>query len=163
MKGEKQKLWLEQYVEFFNYKSSEFLTKDQLIEIASINGFAKSRSRKLHIAELLGSIELTPPGRSTVGKCPVRSSSTEGISLAEAVKDIASIGWQECSIGSVLAVGGSAAATIEVEVVEVVEEVEEAAPFSFPSGSKDSKKTKSKRKRKTASAIFSQPLIGTAE
>ncbi|KAI0488450.1 hypothetical protein KFK09_028281 [Dendrobium nobile] len=160
MRGAKE-LCLEEYVRFFN-KEGLVLTLNQLKKIARINGLVKVHQiNKSRVLDALRSVELTPPGRSTVGERMLKSSTNEELSLDEVLEDIASLGWQECPIVSILTVGNECA----------MEAGEGAAPISFSYCADQVKKKGGKciettssgaqRKRKSVTNLTKLPLIGT--
>ncbi|KAK8913627.1 hypothetical protein KSP39_PZI023829 [Platanthera zijinensis] len=87
------------------------------------------------MVNLLDTVDLIPPGRSTVGECLPRSSTCAELSQADVMKDAASIGWQACPIVSILTVSNESAATSAAVGI---------APISTSSTSGRSKKRRSR-------------------
>ncbi|XP_020597124.1 uncharacterized protein LOC110036912 isoform X2 [Phalaenopsis equestris] len=94
-------LCLEDYARFFNKEEELQLTRPSLCKVQNI--------KKSSLLDVLRTVDLTPPGRSTIEECPLRSSTDAELSLDEVMKDIASLGWHECPIVSILTIYNNSA------------------------------------------------------
>ncbi|XP_020099708.1 uncharacterized protein LOC109718099 [Ananas comosus] len=102
----KKKLMLEEYAAYVRGDDPDLppphpLTLSQLSKISVMNGYGWIGCRK-EIGEDLRRLYLMRPWRSTVEERGIAPSPDLG--LKEVADDIRAIGWQECPIGSILAV-----------------------------------------------------------
>ncbi|XP_047071711.1 extensin-like [Lolium rigidum] len=99
-------LTLEMYHRFFADPWGARITIDHLNHILSMHGFVKlHRQHKGKIMEhLVGQVDLQPPRRSTLHTAARLAAAN--IVAAQAVADVAAIGWTECPIGSVAGFAG---------------------------------------------------------
>ncbi|XP_051181515.1 uncharacterized protein [Lolium perenne] len=99
-------LTLEKYHRFFADPWGARITIDHLNHILSMHGFVKlHRQHKRKIMDhLVGQVDLQPPRRSTLHTAARLAAAN--IVAAQAVADVAAIGWTECPIGCVSVYAG---------------------------------------------------------
>ncbi|XP_074286117.1 uncharacterized protein LOC141611473 [Silene latifolia] len=94
---------LETYLEFLRTRETQKLTADHLNKIISIHGYKKLSHRKLAEEAVEAITEPINPARSTLkDDIPSSTLSSKAVAtLAETIKDLKLLNWQECSITSI--------------------------------------------------------------
>ncbi|XP_078151493.1 uncharacterized protein LOC144546805 isoform X2 [Carex rostrata] len=110
-----KQLKFEDYLSFIRDSDADNLTVYQLNQILSIHGFVKLNHHSKYIINAVSSLDLIPPTRSTIcantGTTQRSSCPMSPLHLMELKQDIWDIEWQECPIGSVVAVNPVALCT----------------------------------------------------
>ncbi|KAK3151426.1 hypothetical protein QOZ80_3AG0245710 [Eleusine coracana subsp. coracana] len=108
---DRQRLTLEDYVLFFTTRTGEGLTLDHVNQIIQMHAFIKlHRDRKPVMVDLLRSVDLMRPRRSTVSlnaTAPppdAAPATAAALSMEEVTRDIEDLGWRECPVASILSV-----------------------------------------------------------
>uniref|UniRef100_A0A5B7C292 DUF7787 domain-containing protein n=1 Tax=Davidia involucrata TaxID=16924 RepID=A0A5B7C292_DAVIN len=92
-----QKISLEEYVNFIDSQKQIDLTVNHLNQIIEMHGFKKiHKAPKRVLIDAVNSIDLVDPSRSTLEDNNI--SSCAFITSEEAIKDLADLNWQECSV-----------------------------------------------------------------
>ncbi|XP_019090825.1 PREDICTED: uncharacterized protein LOC104743168 [Camelina sativa] len=97
-----KKMSLEEYVDFFSADtgtSVDDFTISYLNQIIHMHGFRKlHQAHKKILGEIVDSLDLIDPSRSTLNS--VSSSSSSSLTLDEVITDIEALKWQECCFTS---------------------------------------------------------------
>ncbi|KAK3147442.1 hypothetical protein QOZ80_3BG0282430 [Eleusine coracana subsp. coracana] len=121
---DRQRLTLEDYVLFFTTRTGEGLTLDHVNQIIQMHAFIKlHRDRKPVMVDLLRSVDLMRPRRSTVSlnaTAPPPGATPAALSTEEATHDIEDLGWRECPVGSILSVRAGCRAPVSTAALPPV-------------------------------------------
>lgn len=109
--GGGRKFSIEDYIAFLdNDRDAQTLPVDHLHDLVGMHGFVRLKT-KYEYSEALTSfpVPLLDPVRSTVAEDGRSAFPCARLAVEEVRADLKSIGWEECPVGSVLAVAGSSA------------------------------------------------------
>ncbi|XP_038902525.1 uncharacterized protein LOC120089183 [Benincasa hispida] len=98
-KKKKNKISLEDYLDFFSSKKQNFLAVNFLSQIIRMHGYMNIKGTKNVLTDAVNTIDLINLSRSTL-KESISSSAT--IPLEAVISDLENLEWQECCVTSVL-------------------------------------------------------------
>ncbi|CAK9314751.1 unnamed protein product [Citrullus colocynthis] len=98
-KKKKNKISLEDYLDFFSSNKQNFLPVNSLNQIIRMHGYMNIKGQKNVLTDAVNTIDLINLSRSTLNESV---SSSASILLEDVISDLKNLDWQECCVTSVL-------------------------------------------------------------